>query len=140
MQEDEHFSDLKLGDIREHWHWVKHGIEEVIKKTEATYIPEDIYAKCVYGEAHLFLNEGIFYITSITTDEFTMKKSFYLWITWASIVHTKKQLDSHILYFIKLAKEQGCSFLEGGSPIDKVGAYLISTGFKPVATWYRKEI
>ena len=140
MQEEEPFSDLKLEDIREHWHWVKHGVEEVIEKTGATYIAEDVYAKCIYKDAHLFLNEGIFYIVTVTTDEFNMKKSLCLWITWASIVHTKKELNNHINYFSKIAKEQGCSFLETGSPITKLGTYLVSIDFKPVVTWYKKEI
>ena len=89
MQEDEHFSDLKLGDIREHWHWVKHGVEEVIKLNNASYKPEDVYARCIYGEANLFLNEGMFFITTITVDEFNMKKSYSLWVMWASVLHTK---------------------------------------------------
>ena len=138
MQEDEHFSDLKLGDIREHWHWVKHGVEEVIKLNNASYKPEDVYARCIYGEANLFLNEGMFFITTITVDEFNMKKSYSLWVMWASVLHTKKQLDSYLKYFAKLAKEQGCSYLEGVS-YKNLQRYLKAKDWT-VSTLYRKEL
>jgi hypothetical protein len=45
MQEEEPFSDLRLGDIKKEWDWVKPEIEKLLINTpQNKYRPEDVYA------------------------------------------------------------------------------------------------
>ena len=51
-----------LGNIRQEWHWVKQGIEEILEaQKNLTFIAEDVYVACINNTAqnpHLFTTTG----------------------------------------------------------------------------------
>jgi len=47
---EERSDEPQLADIRDHWHWVRDGIQEILEdQKQLTFIPEDVYAACVNG-------------------------------------------------------------------------------------------
>ena len=81
---EEKSDEPQLSDIRNHWHWVKDGIQEILDdQTNLTFIPEDVYAACVNGQAHLWVASGGFVVTTGLTDEFTGQRTMLIWIAWA---------------------------------------------------------
>lgn len=49
----------EITDIRSCWEQVRPGLEEIRRKCDAEWRPEDVYAKCVAGEWTLFSEEGV---------------------------------------------------------------------------------
>ena len=42
---EERSDEPQLADIRDHWHWVRDGIQEILEdQKQLTFIPEDVYA------------------------------------------------------------------------------------------------
>jgi len=50
-------NQLLPADIREHWNFVRPGLEEIAKVDRGEWIPEDLYATVVSGRASLFLTD-----------------------------------------------------------------------------------
>jgi hypothetical protein len=74
----------QIGNIRQEWHWVKPGIEEILHLDPSlTYRPEDIYASCISGESQLWIHPDFFNVATIEVDPFTGDKTFLLWLSWA---------------------------------------------------------
>jgi hypothetical protein len=74
----------RVANIREEWHWVKLGIEEILHlDPNLTFRPEDVYASCVGGESQLWVHPNFFNVATIEVDEFTGDRTFLLWLSWA---------------------------------------------------------
>lgn len=42
-------------ELRNWWHFVRPGLEHILKKSPEYWIPEDVYADCYSGKAHLWV-------------------------------------------------------------------------------------
>ena len=113
---DERSDEPQLSDIRDHWPWVKDGIQEILNdQTNLTFIPEDVYAACVNGQAHLWIASGGFVVTTGLTDEFTGQRTLLVWLAWAE----EKGNDcvvKHFSFFCEQAKEAGYVEIEVRTP------------------------
>ena len=106
-----------LGNIRQEWHWVKQGIEEILEEQkDLTFIAEDVYAACLNNTAQLWVAPEGFVVTTGCSDEYTDDKTLLIWLAWAR-VKGKDCVIKYTPYFSKLAKDAGYSMLEVRTPI-----------------------
>ena len=81
---EERSDEPQLADIRDHWHWVRDGIQEILEaQKQLTFIPEEVYAACVNGEAQLWVAPEGFVITTGLKDEYARTSTLLIWIAWA---------------------------------------------------------
>ena len=68
---------IHYASIREHWDWVRVGIEEILaEQPQLTFRPEDVYAMCLKNDAHLWVAPQGFVISTTEVDEFTGNQTF----------------------------------------------------------------
>ena len=119
----------KVANIREEWHWVKPGVEEILHlDPNLTFRPEDIYASCVSGESQLWVHPNFFNVATIEVDQFTGDRTFLLWLSWA-----KERGGANAVTFASfyedVARQYNCQRIETRSAqmpavqyaVDKVG-------------------
>ncbi len=121
---EEKASDLVLSDIRSHWHWVRPALEEIIDETLfVDLIPEDVYAACKAEDAHFWLSDDGFAVTTVTTEAYTGVRSLLLWFSYArhrgGAVGTK-----HCAFFGQVAREIGAKYLETKTSSVELAEYL----------------
>ena len=81
MQGDDCSINLRIGNIQKEWDWIKPELEELLKDAvDPLYRPEDVYARCLYGESTLILVDKGFLVITITEDELLDRKTFFIWI------------------------------------------------------------
>ena len=102
----------RRANIREEWHWVKQGVEEILHlDRNLTYRPEDVYASVLSGESELWVHPNFFNVLTIQSDEFTGDKTLLLWISWA-----KERGGANAVTFAEfyeaLARHYGCRRIE----------------------------
>lgn len=129
-----------FASIRLEWDWVKRGIEEILaEQTQLTFRPEDVYAACLNGEAHLWVAPEGFVITTAEVDEFTGAKTFLVWLAWA-----KKRGASCVIkyysFFAQVAKDSGFSTIEVRTPVTALEDYLLAEGWKKDTVVYTREV
>lgn len=129
-----------LGNIREEWVWVKRGIEEILaEQPQLTFRPEDVYAACLNKEALLWVAPEGFVITLETHDEFTNRKTFFVWLAWA-----KKRGESCVIkyypFFAQIAKQHGFFNVEVRTPFSGIEDYLLAEGWKKDTVIYTREL
>ncbi|SVD54103.1 uncharacterized protein METZ01_LOCUS406957 [marine metagenome] len=128
-----------LADIRQEWHWVKQGIEEILnEQKDLTYIAEDVYAECVNKTAQLWVAPEGFIVTTGYPDEYTESKTLLVWLAWARV----KGEDCVIKYtplLSRLAKEAGYDLLEVRTPIPVPERWL-TDGWRLVHAVYVRNI
>ena len=101
-----------VGNLREEWHWVKKGIEEIIRLDPyVTYIPEDVYHSIKSGESTLWVHPDIFTVTSITTDVFNEERTLTIWLAWAKKRGTKNAAY-HMPFYEEVARRANCATVE----------------------------
>tara|TARA_X000001382_G_scaffold5992_1_gene4870 strand:+ start:7296 stop:7727 length:432 start_codon:yes stop_codon:yes gene_type:complete len=140
MQVEEPSSEPDLANIREEWGWVKIGLQEILEENKhLTWRPEDVYAACVSGEAALFVAPEGFVVTAIRVDEFTGKKTLFLWAAWA-----KERGSRNILryspFFENVARELECTSLETWTQVDGLEPYLRSEGWRLDTRIYTRPV
>ena len=142
MQEEGLSIDIKIGNIQKEWHWIKSELEELLRDNpQLLYKPEDVYARCLYGESSLLLVDKGFIVVIITEDETQTKKSLFVWIAktlnkptgFIELKNIWKTLEI-------LGKESGCSTIETSTPIKRVGRYLEKTGWTLKTIDYTKDL
>jgi hypothetical protein len=74
---------LSLANIRDCWDEVLPGLLAVKAKTEAPWRPEDIYAACVSGQAHLYRADPGFVIVQADKDRLTGEAQLLIWVAYA---------------------------------------------------------
>jgi hypothetical protein len=129
-----------LANVRQEWEWVKRGIEEIIaEQPRLTFRPEDVYAAVLNGEALLWVAPEGFVITTEQDDEFTDKKSFFVWLAW-----TKERGQSCVVkyfsFFAQIAKQHGFSHIEVRTPITALEEYLLAEGWEKDTVVYTREL
>jgi hypothetical protein len=113
-----------LADIRAEWHWVKPGIEEILQDDPDVYeIPEDVYAACVNGSAHLWITDRYFVVTKMFQDH--GKKGFLLWYSWSKDRGAKYSVDAHP-FFEQVARNNGCQFMQAQTSRDTLADHFIN--------------
>ena len=103
--------DITLGNIKREWHWVRPGLEAILHGSpDINELPEDIYAACITGNAHLWCHVEGFVVTRFVEQE-DGEKGLLLWHAWA-----KQMGDSHSLqfheFFERMALDNGCEYME----------------------------
>ena len=126
--------------VRDEWGWVKGGIEEILaEQPQLTFRPEDVYAACLNGEAHLWVAPEGFVITTTEVDEFTEAKTFFVWLTWA-----KKRGENcglkYYTFFAQVAKENGFSNIEVRTPIRALENKLVAEGWKKDTVIFTRDV
>ena len=114
----------QLANIREEWHWVKQGIEEILHlDPNLTFRPEDVYHSVLSGESHLWTHPDFFVVTTFETDVFNGDKTFLIWLSWS---RTKGlgNAAKHFTFFEGVAKQSGCQNIQVRTPHERVGEYI----------------
>ena len=114
----------QLANIREEWHWVKQGIEEILHLDPyLKFRPEDVYAECVNGGSHLWTHPDFFVVTTFETDRFTEGRTFLIWLSWS---RTKGlgNAAKHFKFFEGVAEQSGCQEIQVRTAHQRVGEYI----------------
>tara|TARA_B110001454_G_scaffold218590_1_gene247051 strand:- start:1006 stop:1419 length:414 start_codon:yes stop_codon:yes gene_type:complete len=115
-----------LGNIRQEWHWVKQGIEEILEtQKNLTFIAEDVYVACINNTAQLWVAPEGFVITTGCSDEYSDIRTLLIWLAWAR-VKGQDCVIKYTPYFSQLAKEAGYALLEVRTPIPAPPRWLDS--------------
>lgn len=115
-----------LSDIKTNWTWIKPCLEK-LKAAESglSWIPEDIYASCVYGESRLYIggeDPDSFMITRIDEDKETKKRTLFIWIAWGGSGHNI--MDKYFTDLVRMAQSNNCDTMRMQSPrrgFEKIG-------------------
>jgi hypothetical protein len=121
---EERLSDWVLSDIRSHWHWVRPALEEIIGEgLFVDLIPEDVYAACKSEDAHFWLSDDGFVVTTVTIEAYTGVRSLLLWFSYA-----RQRGDAvgvkHCAFFEQVARDIGAKYLETKTASLKLAEYL----------------
>ena len=113
---EERSDEPQLADIRDHWHWVRDGIQEILEdQKQLTFIPEDVYAACVNGEAQLWVAPEGFVITTGLKDEYARTSTLLIWIAWAE-ERGKDCVLKYMTFFSEEASKAGYIEVEVRTP------------------------
>ena len=128
-----------VADIRKEWDWVKTGVGEILlAQPQLTYRAEDVYAECMSGNATLFTLEKNLAVTTMYLDKFTDSKIFLMWLTWGKNIQNASV--AFIDFFEQVARDSGCVYLEGMTPIDRLGEYYLETGWRLDTRVFRRDL
>jgi hypothetical protein len=114
----------QLANIREEWHWVKPGIEEILHLDPyLKFRPEDVYHSVLSGESHLWTHPDFFVVTTFETDVFSGDKTFLIWLSWS---RTKGlgNAAKHFTFFEGVAEQSGCQEIQVRTAHQRVGEYI----------------
>ena len=121
---EERLSDPVLADIKEHWGWVRPALEEIIESTSfLEIIPEDVYAACKAEDAHLWVTDDGFVVTTVSTAMFSGARSLFLWFAWAK-KRGGAEAVRHTAFFEQVARDIGASFVEVRTLNRKLADYV----------------
>jgi len=120
-------------DLRSWWHFVKPGLEDVLKKSPENWIPEDVYADCMNGRVMLWVfsenNYPVgFAVLAVRGD------ALHCWCGWAnSVGHFKSAVEC----VSEIAKAGGSKFVTFESWRSGWERLAPKFGFKP-RTWVKE--
>jgi hypothetical protein len=113
-----------VADIRREWHWVRPGLEEILKGDPYVYeIPEDVYAACLNGSATLWITDSFFVITTVFHDR--CKKGFLLWYAWSKDRGSKHSSEGMHQFFEDLAVDEGCDFMQSQTSREPLADHFV---------------
>jgi hypothetical protein len=124
--------------VKEYWDHIRYALECVIEKTNADWIPEDVYAACMMGQARVYLAPDGVIVFKLLTDNITNQNSLFVWAAYSkdgnALIKYHQDVDA-------IAKEFGASKISFASPrkawhkaIHKI------PGWYEVETVYEKRI
>lgn len=120
-------------DLRNWWKFVKPGLEDILKKSPESWIPEDVYADCINGRVMLwvFIDTEVpvgFAVLTIRND------ALHCWCGWAnSVGHFKSAVEC----VSEIAKAGGSKFVTFESWRSGWERLAPKFGFKP-RTWVKE--
>jgi hypothetical protein len=120
-------------NLRSWWHFVKPGLEDVLKKSPENWIPEDVYADCMNGKVMLWVfsenNYPVgFAVLAVRSD------ALHCWCGWAnSVGHFKSAVEC----VSEIAKAGGSKFVTFESWRSGWERLAPKFGFKP-RTWVKE--
>lgn len=130
-----------LTDIRTVWRKVRRGIRSILlEHSQLTFIPEDVYAACVSGQALLWTTSEGFVITTSEIDTFTNERTFLLWLAYAYDGIGGKLVVKHQKFFDDTAREAGYAKIETRSPVLGLREYLLFQGWKIDTIVYTRNL
>lgn len=132
-------SDPVESNIREHWDFVRPGLEEIRSALEPAWIPEDIYTACMEGRSHLFTTDEGFVVLNTYKEPYTGRGVLFIEVAWAKD-RGNKNVFKHTSFFEDLARKLGCSYIETGSPVDRLETYFKSAAWNLETRIYRKLV
>lgn len=69
---------LNRVDIEPYWDAIKESVSNIVRGTHAK--PEDVYAACKYGHAHLFISEDVYIVFQEQNHPLDHEKELFIWI------------------------------------------------------------
>lgn len=129
MEKAEHIIYPQKASIREEWHWVKPGIEEILHLDKhLNYLPEDVYASVINGDSELWVHPDFFTVLTIETDDYNGDRTLLIWLMWAK-ERGKGNAIQYTEFYENLGRYYGCKRVAGKGvqmpaiqyAIDKVG-------------------
>ena len=124
-----------VANIREEWHWVKPGIEEILHLDKnATIRPEDVYHSVLSGESALYIHDNFFVVATIDIDKYNGRRTFTLALSWAK-GRGGANAVTYAKFFEDLARQYNCERIESTSSQTPVADYLVQK-----VGWEVKEI
>lgn len=130
-----------LTDIRKVWRKVRRGIRSILlEQSQLTFIPEDVYAACVNGQALLWTTDEGFVITTSEVDEFNDERSFLIWLAFAYGGTGGKLVMKHQQFFENAARDAGYKALEVRSPVLGLKEYLLFQGWEIDTIVYTRRL
>lgn len=84
-QHEEILMELELTDIRKAWDTVRLGLEHVRRKASPEWLPEDIYAACVTGQAFLYSADCGFIVVQPQTNKITSEPELLVWVAYSNM-------------------------------------------------------
>lgn len=86
------YSIVEPQDIRNHWRFVKVGLEHILRKSPEYWIPEDVYVALVENRANLWLwkenNVAVGFIIGYLTGE-----NFHIWCAYGKLSDLEKSFS-----------------------------------------------
>ena len=118
-------------DIKKEWSWVRPGLEYIQNADpDPLQIPEDVYAACVNGSGHLYIDENREFFAILSTIEQPYKgKELVLWYTWNKNRHGHRLSDNYVPLMEDLAREIGCDKLMFETTVPEVAKYAENHGW-----------
>jgi hypothetical protein len=144
-QEDVIGTEEKGGDpiyasIRDYWDWAKTGLEEILaENAQLTFIPEDVFASCVSGQAHFWVAPEGFVITSREVDEFTNDQTFLFWLAWAE-ERGQSCVIKYYSFFEQVARDAGYKKIEVRTAVNALEPYLLTEGWTKETVVYTRKL
>ena len=127
-------SVLRHTDIRIAWDAIKDGVHHVKEITDAPWRPEDLYAACVNGDAHLFTCPEGFVIVELQTDRYTLEREMFVIAAYGDgdrlLAKYQEELD-------KLARHFGATSITTSSPRPGFGRL---SGWEQDCVFYRRRV
>jgi hypothetical protein len=119
-------------ELRQHWDFVKNGLEIVRSKADSSWIVEDVYCDCYENRSMLFL-----IITNKTLYGFVVlqpnNQAMHVWVTWMNI-NDNKLLDNIFEEVKVMSKQNGKSTITFTSQRKGWERKAKQMGFTPL-TW-----
>ena len=119
-------------ELRQHWDFVKNGLEIVRSKADSSWIVEDVYCDCYENRSMLFL-----IITNKTLYGFTVlqpnNQAMHVWVTWMN-VNDNKLLEQIFEEAKVISKQNGKSTITFTSQRKGWERKAKQMGFTPL-TW-----
>ena len=119
-------------ELRQHWDFVKNGLEIVRSKADSSWIVEDVYCDCYENRSMLFL-----IITNKTLYGFTVlqpnNQAMHVWVTWMNI-NDNKLLEQIFEEAKVISKQNGKSTITFTSQRKGWERKAKQMGFTPL-TW-----
>jgi hypothetical protein len=128
-------------DVRAEWHWVGPIIKELLDENpDVQAIPEDIYADCKSGKAHLWVSPHYVVITEFEVTEYSGEVN--LCISYARALKRGQKLGIEVMdYLEQFAKNNKCAGITFGTRYQPLIDYLCSDlGFRVSTQILKREI
>jgi len=119
-------------ELRQHWDFVKNGLEIVRSKADSSWIVEDVYCDCYENRSMLFLiiaNKTLYGFAVLQPNN----QAMHVWVTWINI-NDNKLLEQIFEEAKVISKQNGKSTITFTSQRKGWERKAKQMGFKPL-TW-----
>jgi len=134
-------AEYKTVDVREVWDIILPGLEEIKSQTNPPWRLEDVYAACVSGTAHIYMDpqrtRAGFLILQSVLCPFRRISKLLLWIAHDPVGGSATE---YALWVEKLAKETGHQEIEIMTPHEGLWRLAEKFGYKMQWAVLTKEV
>ena len=130
-----------LANIRDEWHWLGPELADLINDNpDVQALPEDVYAECTNGHAHLWLTDQYTVITEFEVDEYTGERDLCLAYAWAR-ERGGRLAPVALDYLEQFARANKCKAITFGTRHQPLIDYLCSdAGFRVSTQILRRDV